>query len=609
MEKDVGKAALGHAVSACGDVSITRPQLLVQFEAIIRNYPHSQDYQRAKQMADILKQMIAEDDQHAKMAPKDPNQLPAEERVRELIYRLRDQRMSGITDGRFAMRIRSEGATKSPAHQLVDLGYTAVPQLITAIQSPTLTRSLARDTHAPIYRVLPVSNFAVVILEQITGKSWGRSETNTQAAFQAWWAEFQKKGEKQMLVDGVSSGGRDAAAQADMLVARYPDAAAAALMQGIKAADPFLARTRADLLERLGKLPSSPATTDFFMEEMRHGPQLRARVAAAYVLRQQGKSEAVTAMIDECEKSPLQGPEEGGVLGELQDFLASCDSAQAIEALGHNLRQRPAEIKSHVLASVGNTNRPGKPTQSPATIEAIEKFLVGALEDTDEYQGFDAWENGMSVSDPRIYDVAEWLLAQRWPNRYVISLPGNPKARERRRIEFLNTWRAPHQLPTLPLPQPEHTPLAPAEAAKVTVVEWSPDSAKPTDSFAARIGGFKDKLLRAEELIALTTDFTHNAEPGVSGLIIKADKDEYLSGVSLTLTLLARQRTKTEWQWNDLVVVGTQTNDIHGIGRGWFSGIPPLDQGTDIVGVLQKAIDSPPETPFEINLVIHPNSL
>ena len=225
------------------------------------------------------------------MVPRDLDQLPAEERVRELIYRLRDLRMRGIEQGMFAMTIRSEPATKSPAHQLVDLGYTAVPQLITAIQSPTLTRSMARDTHAPIYRILPVSNFAVVILEQITGKSWRRSETNTQAAFQAWWDEFQKKGEKQMLVDGVSSGEWDPAAQADMLVARYPNAAAAALMQGIKAADPFYVWTRAHLLERLGKLPSSPATTDFLMEEMLHGPQLRGRVAAARVLRQRGKSE------------------------------------------------------------------------------------------------------------------------------------------------------------------------------------------------------------------------------------------------------------------------------------------------------------------------------
>ena len=174
---------------------------------------------------------------------------------------------------------------------------------------------------------------------------------------------------------------------------------------------------------------------------------------------------------------------------------------------------------------MGDTNRSTSRTRSPATIEAIEKFLVAALEDTDEYKGYDEWEDGMYVSDLRICDMAACFLAERWPNRCVMSLPGNPKARERRRIEFLNTWRAAHQLPTLPLPQLGHTPLAPAEAATVTVVEWSPDSAKPTESFATRIGSFKDKLLRAEELIALTTDFTHNPEPGVSGLIIKADKD------------------------------------------------------------------------------------
>jgi hypothetical protein len=300
----------------------------------------------------------------------------------------------------------------------------------------------------------------------------------------------------------------------------------------------------------------------------------------------------------------MQDPEKGATLYNLDDFLASCDSAEAIEALGHNLHQRPVETKSHVVVLVGNTNSPSSLTQAPATIEAIEGFLVAALEDTEGYQGFDAWEYGMNVSDPRICDVAAWFLAERWPNRYRMSLPGNLQACERRRIEFLNTWRAAHQLPSLPLPQPQHAALAPAEAAKVTVVEWSPDSTKPTESFTARIGNFKDKLLRAEDIIALITDFTHNPEPGVSGLIIKADKDEFLSGVSLTLTLLPGQRTKNECQWNDLVLVGTQTNDIHGIGRGWWSVIPPLNPGEGVIGVLRTAIDSPPETPFEINLEI-----
>jgi hypothetical protein len=185
-----------------------------------------------------------------------------------------------------------------------------------------------------------------------------------------------------------------------------------------------------------------------------------------------------------------------------------------------------------------------------------------------------------------------------------MSLPGNLKTRERRRVEFLNTWRTAHQLPILPLPQTGQAAIAAAEAAKVTVVEWSPDSAKPTQSFAARIGGFKDKLLRAEDMVAVMTDFTLTHEPDTSRLIIKAEKNEYLSGVVLTVTLLPSQQTKKEWQWDDFVLVGTQTNDIHGIGRGWFSAVPPLDPGKGFIGVLQKAIDSPAETPFEINVEV-----
>jgi hypothetical protein len=208
------------------------------------------------------------------------------------------------------------------------------------------------------------------------------------------------------------------------------------------------------MLQQLGNLPASPATTDFLMEEMLHGPQLQARVAAADALRKRGKPEAVTAMISELEKSTLQGPEDGGVLTQLCDFLAGCDSVEAIEALGHNLRQRPAETKSHFVASVGNTNRPSSQTQGPATIEAIERFLIAALEDTDEYHSLEGAQYGVIFPARRICDLAALFLSERWPSRYIVSLPGDLEALERRRIEFLNTWRAAHHLPTLPLSQP-----------------------------------------------------------------------------------------------------------------------------------------------------------
>ena len=242
-----------------------------------------------------------------------------QEHVRELIFRLRDQH--DVVE-------RGMGL---PATQLASVGYAAVPQLITAITSPTLTRSIAESHRGRMASVLSVGYFAGNILQRITGKSWGPSDANPQAAAQAWWDRFQKEGGKQLLVDGVSSGGEDAPFQADLLVAWYPDIAAKALMQGIRAAD----KVRASLLEKLGKLPDD-SVIDFLRDEMLHGPQLQSRVAAAYILRERGKPEAVTAMIQEWEKFPHKDPQSSGNGYQVHSFLASCDSIPAIDALIRN---------------------------------------------------------------------------------------------------------------------------------------------------------------------------------------------------------------------------------------------------------------------------------
>ena len=128
---------------------------------------------------------------------------------------------------------------KSSHFRDTTLGYPAVPQLIAVLDSNTLTRSLGpiRFTQDPDF-VLTVGDCAEAILQRITGKSYFGSQSggdylsNTymsaagegpaaRKTAEAWWADFQKKGEKQALVDAVTSGGHDAPAQAELLTQRY----------------------------------------------------------------------------------------------------------------------------------------------------------------------------------------------------------------------------------------------------------------------------------------------------------------------------------------------------------------------------------------------------
>jgi len=94
--------------------------------------------------------------------------------------------------------------------------------------------------------------------------------------------------------------------------------------------------------------------------------------------------------------------------------------------------------------------------------------------------------------------------------------------------------------------------LPPGEAAKITLIEWSPESSQPSESFIARVGSLKDNLLRAKDLLGLMTNVALN--PGALALRLKVVKDEKCTGVCLTLMLApaawAAGRSGSE-RWRD----------------------------------------------------------
>jgi hypothetical protein len=469
MEKNIAHKLMWSAVVNFEDPSISRPELLQQFEAILRNYPDTEHRERARATAEILKRMIAEDRAHAKQEPVDLVQLPVEERVRELIFRLRDQNGHQYSQPGWCDIFEDwHGVTNTPAHQLVRLGYAAVPQLIEALDSDTLTRSVGY--HRNFYfshTVLTVGDCAAAILERITGKSFFIPKTTssymtkdgeisaTRKAAEAWWAEFQVKGEKQMLLNGVTAAGDAAPAQAALLRQRYPDVAPSALIQGIQAATNSWIRCR--LIEELGKIESDEVVT-FLNREMIKGPMIRSRVAAATALRAHDENAAVAAMIGEWRNLALSniGQDEDDTGDGVIEFLAGCDSVDAISALGDKLIQRPVNVRFRVIEAWGERNvlPTGKDhdVSSPATAEAVQNSLAVALQDTEKRTGMSGSRNGKSYSDPRICDMAAWYLAERWPDRYSFDISASFKNRERQRIECLNSWRKIHNMSPFPLP-------------------------------------------------------------------------------------------------------------------------------------------------------------
>jgi hypothetical protein len=473
LEQDISYAMIWRAVIDFGNTSISRPQLLREFQTIVTNYPHSEQQGRAKQTIAMLERMIAEDEVHAGTAPKNMSELPVEDRMRELIFQLRDQH--GEQPGQPAwVDIFDDwrGATNSAAHQLVRIGYPAVPQLIAALEDPTFTRSVGywRDFTFS-YNLLTVGDCAMEILGRITGKYFyvpnhtaGYMSTDGKVSeahklAEAWWAEFQKKGEKELLVEGVAAGDENASAQASLLVARYPYVAATALSKGIRnatnaVAGAFLseqmrarknANIRKRLIEIFQKCDSSAAQT-FLQNELHEGND-GSRVSAAEILVQNNREEVIKTMIREWLSSPDYRVENDQGWTECARFLASVDSPEAIAALSQNLQARPLNTRMAIVHNVGEGGtlwgeiRPISERSAPAR-EAIELLLVACLEDTGQQLGDSGPRLGRHYRDIRICDMAGYYLSQLWPGRYRFDLSGSSEMRDQQRLKCQKVWRS-----------------------------------------------------------------------------------------------------------------------------------------------------------------------
>ncbi len=623
LEKDFGHAMMWRAILSLGDPSVPRPEVLRQLEAILKHYPHSEHCERARQTAEVLKRMIAEDQAHATSGPKDLSAMPVEAQVGELIYRLRDQNgHQFMNPGTCDIFEDFRGTTNTPAHQLVRLGYAAVPQLIAALDSDTLTRSLGerRFSDSPGI-VLTVGDCAEAILQRITAKSFfiansdhsymseaGESSAARKAA-EAWWREFQRKGEKQALMDAVAAAAHDAPAQAELLCQRYPNVATATLIRGAEAATN--SSVRAGLVEQISKLGEAPGLA-FLRAELLHGPLLESRVAAAFGLRQHGDQSAIAAMIREWQQGTQSEAEDDHGGKQVLEFLAGCDSVEAVSALTADLGRRPRRVKFEVIVALGDTNRwrmrhePQPP--SPATLEAIERALAGSLEDTEECFNTSFSRNEQGLTDPRICDLAAWFLSDRWPARYSFEVPGSLESRNRQRIECLNSWRAAHHLPLLPVPQPKPQPprarVARDEATRVTAIDWSEDSAGPRPAFAARVVKLKDKRLNPRDVVGLLTFFAGHPEPNAMGLELRAYKDADLTGVRVVARLIPgtppAPTGTVGWDVSQHVVLGS--NMVQGSsGGGVLDAYTEAQAWADLEGAIKQAVSAPAETPFEIS--------
>ncbi len=195
---------------------IPREQLLVVFRRLERNFPRNPHKEQVRHIVALLEQMVEEDKEHQPLTQEQIAKLPVEDQIREWIFQLRDQK--GVQWGQpgwcdiFAEQGTATG--DSPAHQLVQIGHPAVPQLIEALEDERFSRSVGyhRDFHFS-HHILTVGDCAQQILNRIAKRSFYDPATTssymasdnqvaqTRSKAEKWWSDFQDNGDGANPID------------------------------------------------------------------------------------------------------------------------------------------------------------------------------------------------------------------------------------------------------------------------------------------------------------------------------------------------------------------------------------------------------------------------
>ncbi|MGH8048759.1 MAG: hypothetical protein ACREKL_16080, partial [Chthoniobacterales bacterium] len=246
LQQSTGDSVWTATEEKFGDPGIPWTEILKDYESFAARYPASDKTAEAKERAALLRKMIAEEAAHH---PRPLAQMSPDEQAREAIYQLRYLDTELWVSGEHYPTTswnRKESKKADPVHQLVDLGDAAVPAMIEALDDRSFTRSMEQSFHMQIPpSVLRVSNIAQRILEHISGRNFFPQRTNdgkliagtTRQQAEAWWAERQARGEKQVLLEQAAKGGQDGRAAVRKLVAKYPDAALDAIKSALPVAE------------------------------------------------------------------------------------------------------------------------------------------------------------------------------------------------------------------------------------------------------------------------------------------------------------------------------------------------------------------------------------
>jgi hypothetical protein len=558
--------------------------------------------------------LVAEDKAWKEPTKEGFAKFNAQQKVDYWMYHLRDldvhqtsqPGMCYVLTDRFGFDGQHMSAGKKPnaAVELKKLSYDAIPKLIAHLEDgrPTKCVGYWRNFAPETYHTLTYGDCCQQIFEAIALTSiYKRSDTNgyphrdgvakqCKERAEVWWKDFQKKGEKQVLIEGVSLGGRNSDWQAERLIEKYPGAAFVPVAAGIRAAKEDWIRS--NMLNSIRGLKNDRLVP--LLREEAKGPFLKTRVNACVGLLERGYEDAVGLLVREWKSAKVNDDRQDWNLRDLRSALVRCGKVDALDAIFARWNEMKVDAKLEILRSMSDWQKDY--TGKSATKElskAIEMRLVFSLGERDEDQNLS-----------RICDAAAFGLSKQWNSPKLFDPKAGPAARNRAVLTVKNVWlksqgkeqvvvSAPVKLVTeakevepllaaivtapmssdaknaiarierLGLPSLEHLrrqiknfkeeeparksleAVASRIACTVAVVQFSDDSvAKPAEILKI-VESLKNKPLSADSFVEAMLAVSKLVPANAGGLCLAIDRDGDDTGMQLEIRVLPRNNPKT----------------------------------------------------------------
>ncbi|HEV8066455.1 MAG TPA: hypothetical protein VGP76_01870 [Planctomycetaceae bacterium] len=489
---------------------VSRAEVLERLIRLDGRYPATPAAARAQTMAIALKRMVREDREHTQQEKeaKPFARRSRQSQIAELIFQLREQggQAWSLHDSIdiFAGDHWRGHEVPNSAKRLVDIGYDAVPQLITALFDDGISRAVDYRASSddlprgPHWYVLTVGDCVLRILERISGQSFWEdrrtfvSESPARLAevkrkVDAWNLALQRdlklKGAVGVLAEAIQAGDWKKVPLAERLVAHYPESALPALASAAGKSKDNFAQSR--FVQLMGEIPGE-RTIPFLLAELKKSPSLYVRAELAWLLQNRGRREAVDAMVAQWKAAASKADSDPSLV-EVAFFLGACRKLEAVQALAANLNKRPPDARLAVLASFAHREHMGGSGSSTrffdvlfhrrcfsdldapvvtrndtAVVGPVVDLLVSELEDTESLGDIDGEWNDKRFAYICIGDVAARALNQLDGTRFPFDISADKQHRDAARAVIRDGWRKRRGLPPIPTPKPHEIAPIPA---------------------------------------------------------------------------------------------------------------------------------------------------